>query len=63
LKIENGKKIVSFSIPSDVLPRIKQTLIDNMKRDLFYLQTYFIRDRSGEVIRLIAVGILPTPVV
>lgn len=61
LKIENGAKTISFSIPSDVLPTMKQKLIDNMKKDLVYLQTYFVRDRSGEVIRLIAVGILPTP--
>lgn len=61
LKIENGSKTLSFSIPSDILGLMKQTLIENMKRDLVYLQTYFVRDRSGEVIRLIAVGILPTP--
>jgi len=63
LKIENGAKTLSFSIPYDILPTMKQTLIDNMKRDLVYLQTYFVRDRSDEVIRLIAVGILPTPAV
>lgn len=61
LKIENGTKVLSFSIPYDVLPTIRQRLIDSMKKDLVYLQTYFVRDRSGEVIRLIAVGILPTP--
>lgn len=61
LKIENGAKTISFSIPSDVLPTMKQKLIDNMKKDLVYLQTYFVRDRSGEAVRLIAVGILPTP--
>lgn len=61
LKIEGGAKTVSFSIPYDILPTIRQNLIDNMKRDLVYLQTYFVRDRSGEVIRLIVVGILPTP--
>ena len=61
LKIEKGTKTVSFSIPSDILPLIKQTLIDNMKRDLVYLQTYFVRDPSREVVRLIVVGILPTP--
>jgi hypothetical protein len=61
LKIEDGAKTVSFNIPYDILPTIRQNLIDNMKRDLVYLQTYFVRDRSGEVIRLIAVGILPTP--
>ena len=61
LKIENGAKTLSFSIPADILPAMKQQLIDNMKIDLVYLQTYFVRDRSGEVVRLIAVGILPAP--
>lgn len=61
VKIENGTVIVSFSIPYDILPRIKQTLIDTMKKDQVYLQTYFVRDRAGDVIRLIVAGILPTP--
>lgn len=62
VRIENST-IVSFSIPYDILPRIKQTLIDTMKKDQVYLQTYFVRDRAGEVIRLIVAGILPTPLV
>ncbi|TMM51689.1 hypothetical protein [Sulfitobacter sabulilitoris] len=61
VRIENGAVTVSFSIPYDILPRIKQTLIDTMKKDQVYLQTYFVRDRAGEVIRLIVAGILPTP--
>ncbi|MEH0197124.1 hypothetical protein V7S57_16745 [Caulobacter sp. CCNWLY153] len=61
LKIEDGTKTVSFSIPSDILPTMKQILIDNMKRDLVYLQVYFVRDRSGEIVRMIPVGIIPTP--
>jgi hypothetical protein len=32
-----------------------------MKKDQVYLQTYFVRDRAGDVIRLIVAGILPTP--
>jgi hypothetical protein len=61
LRIENGAKMISFSIPSDVLPTIRQTLIDNMKRDLVYFKAYFVRDRAKKVKRLIIVGILPTP--
>lgn len=61
VKIENGTKIVSFSIPYDLLPMIRQRLIDTMKIDQVYLQTYFVRDRGGEVIRLIVAGILRTP--
>ncbi|WP_374468379.1 hypothetical protein [Phenylobacterium sp.] len=62
LKIENGTKTLSFSIPSDLLPVIRQQLIDNMKRDMVNLKAYFVRDRSGEPIRVIAVGILETPI-
>lgn len=62
LRIESGAKMVSFSIPSDVLPAIRQTLIDNMKKDLVHFKTYFVRDRAKKVKRLIIAGILPTPV-
>lgn len=61
VKIEEGTKSLNFSIPYDKLRDLKQTLIDNMKKDLVYLQTYQVRDRSLEVTRLIVVGILPTP--
>ena len=61
VKIEEGLKTLNFSIPYDKLYELKQTLIDNMKKDLVYLQTYQVRDRSLEVTRLTVVGILPTP--
>jgi hypothetical protein len=61
IKIENGEKTLSFSIPYDLLPTMRQKLIDHMKLDLVYLQAYFVRNPSKEVIRMIAVGILPTP--
>lgn len=61
VKIEEGLKTLNFSIPYDKLYELKQTLIDNMKKDLVYLQKYQVRDRSLDVTRLIVVGILPTP--
>lgn len=61
LKIENSGKTLSFSIPYDLLPPMRQQLIESMKKDSVFLQTYHVRDRGGAVIRLIAVGILPTP--
>ncbi|WP_082675653.1 hypothetical protein [Aureimonas ureilytica] len=61
VKIDNGSKTISFNIPSDVMPIMKQKLIDSMRKDLVYLQTYFVRDKAKQVIRLIAVGVLPTP--
>ncbi|MCP1559349.1 UNVERIFIED_ORG: hypothetical protein M2438_003443 [Methylobacterium sp. SuP10 SLI 274] len=60
-KLEVEGKIISFSIPSNILRTIKPKLIDSMKSDVVFLQTYQVKDRSGEVVRLIAVGILPTP--
>lgn len=63
IKIEEGTKVLSFNIPYDRLASLKQSLIDQMKVDLVNLQTYFVRDRAGDVIRLIVVGILATPTV
>lgn len=61
VRIEKGLLTLSFSIPSDKLSDLKQALIDQMKKDLVYLQTYQVRDRAGVVTRLIVVGILETP--
>ena len=61
LKIADRLQPISFNIPSDILPRIRRRLIDHMKVDQVYLQAYFVRDRSGQVTRLIVVGILETP--
>ncbi|WP_219760932.1 hypothetical protein [Roseomonas alba] len=61
VKIENNTKILSFNIPSDILPVIKQKLIDKMKVDQVYLEGYFVRDRGGEAIRLMVIGIRHTP--
>lgn len=60
-KFEGGTKTVSFNIPYHLLDDMKQRLIDMMKVDLVNLQTYCVRDATGEIVRLIAVGILPTP--
>lgn len=61
LKIDQGLKTINFSIPYDLLPGMRQVIIDSMKKDQVFLQSYFVRDRGGEVIRLVAVGILPLP--
>lgn len=63
VEIEDGTKTLSFNIPYDKLSAMKQNLIDQMKKDLVYLQTYFVRDQAREVKRLIVVGILPTPTI
>ena len=59
LKIDGGLKTINFSIPFDLLPNMRQVIIESMKKDQVFLQTYFVRDRGNQVIRLIAVGILP----
>ncbi len=61
IRFEDGSVTVSFSVPSDILHSIRQKIIDSMNRDKVYLQAYFVRDRSGKVVRLIIVGVLPTP--
>ena len=62
LKAENGLGIISFSIPYDILPKMRKSLIDSMNKDMIFLQTYFVRNRGGDVVRLIAVGVLPAPI-
>ncbi|WP_112875313.1 hypothetical protein [Paracoccus endophyticus] len=57
----NGSDLVSFSVPYDILPYTKQTLIAAMNKDQVYIQAYFVRDRAGRVNRLIVAGILPAP--
>ena len=61
VRFEAGAIVVSFSIPSDILPSIKQRIIDSMNEDQVYMQAYFVRDRAGKVTRLIVVGIIQTP--
>lgn len=61
VKLTNTLTSISFSIPSDIKTVMQQNLIDQMKQDKVYLQAYFVRDRGNEPIRLIVVGILPTP--
>ncbi|MCF1494090.1 hypothetical protein GOZ83_16940 [Agrobacterium vitis] len=61
IRIENGTKTLSFSIPYDILPIVKKTLIDNMNRDQVYVQVYFVRDKAGDIGRMIVVGISETP--
>jgi hypothetical protein len=61
LRFDAGTNIVSFSIPYDILPIIKQRLIDTMKSDQVYLRVHPVRDRANEIIRLIVTGILDTP--
>ncbi|WP_350334424.1 hypothetical protein [Coralliovum pocilloporae] len=61
VRFEDGSIVASFNIPYDVLPQIKQKIIDTMKTDKVYLNAYFVRDRSDKIVRLMVVGILPSP--
>lgn len=60
-RFESGSVIVSFNIPSDILPSIRQKIIDGMNNDQILIQAYFVRDKGGKIVRLIVVGVLPTP--
>jgi hypothetical protein len=61
IKIENGSKTIGFSVPSDILPSIRQGIIESMQTEQVFLQTNFVRDRSDEVVRLIVIDLLPLP--
>lgn len=52
---------LSFSVPSDTKGRLQSQLLSAMGNDLVYIQSYVVRGRAGEPIRLIIVGILPPP--
>ncbi|MER9210074.1 hypothetical protein [Mesorhizobium sp. M0771] len=52
---------LSFNVPSDIKGRLQSQLLAAMGRDKVYLQTYIVRDKVGEPVRLIVVGILPPP--
>lgn len=52
---------LSFNIPSDIKGRLQNQLLMAMGRDKVYLQTYIVRDKASDPIRLIVVGIIPTP--
>ncbi|MCZ7466631.1 hypothetical protein [Rhizobium rhizogenes] len=61
IKYEDGAKIRSFQIPYQLLPTLKQRILDAMKKDLVNLKVHAVRNPADEVIRLIAVDILATP--
>jgi hypothetical protein len=53
--------VVSFSIPSDLKASLQKMLLDQMHKNKVYVQAYFVRDKANVPVRLIVVGILPTP--
>ncbi|HEV2595764.1 MAG TPA: hypothetical protein VGU01_11235 [Sphingomicrobium sp.] len=59
LRIQGETGVYSFSIPSDLKVGLQPTLISQMRKDLVYLQAYFVRDKAEQVTRLIIVGVLP----
>lgn len=52
---------LSFNVPSDMKGHLQATLLAAMGKDKVYLQTYIVRDKLQAPLRLIVVGILPTP--
>jgi len=53
--------VVSFSIPSDLKGSLQKMLFDQMQKNKVFVQAYFVRDKASVPVRLIVVGILPTP--
>jgi hypothetical protein len=52
---------LSFNVPSDIKGRLQAQLLSAMGRDKVYMQTYIVRDKLGDPIRLIVVGLIPPP--
>ncbi len=61
VRLANIPRTIGFSIPSDAKDEMQADLISQMGKDMVFLQTYFVRDRAKELVRLIVVGLLPLP--
>ena len=60
-RVDLGDGVLSFNVPSDKKDRLQDQLMDAMKVEEVFLQTYIVRDRAMAPCRLIVVGILPSP--
>lgn len=60
-KIRTNSQPIPFSVPADYKNALQDRLLQAMGTDKVYVQTYITRDKAGDPIRLIIVGILPTP--
>lgn len=60
-RLSISEQPLSFNVPSDVKGRLQNQLLTAMGRDKVYLQTYVVRDKVDEPVRLIVVGIIPPP--
>lgn len=60
-RLDISAELLSFNVPSDLKGRLQSRLLAAMGNDRVYLQTYVVRDRAKEPVRLIIVGILPPP--
>ena len=52
---------LSFNVPSDIKEGLQSKILAAMGRDKIYLQTYIVRNKIAEPVRLIVVGVLPPP--
>jgi hypothetical protein len=62
VRLEISEQPLSFSVPSDAKAKIQTTLLTAMGKDAVYLQMYIVRNKVGEPLRTIIVGIIPLPV-
>lgn len=61
VRLQIANQPLSFSVPSDLKAGLQETLLRQMGKDQVYLQSYIVRDRTDDPIRLILAGILPLP--
>lgn len=54
---DNWSGTPSFSVPADRKPRMKDVLIDGMHDEIVSVDSYFVRCKSGQPIRLIVTDI------
>lgn len=59
LRFHETNRLLPFNVPTDLKDRLRQRLFIEMDKKLTFIQAYYVRDRAGEVTRLILVGLIP----
>lgn len=52
-------QLLPFTVPSDRKERLRLLLTAEMAKRQTFIQAYFVRDRAGDLTRLVIVGIIP----
>lgn len=54
----DGIQLVSFNLPADIKDEMQTRILSSMGRSQAQLQSYIVRDKAGQMTRLIVVGII-----